>query len=136
MPAVAPLARAPASGARSRIVSGRSLDDPGGTLPCSTARCSVPTLSGVHSTAPGLWNPRRGSLLDSGVWPPSKPSEGVAPERAFWPLCPRVEVLPRPEPIPRPTRLACACVCVCVCLGVEREREGEREGQEGERERG
>ena len=29
------------------------------------------------------------------------------PDRAFWPLCPRPEVLPRPEPMPRPTRLGC-----------------------------
>ena len=30
-----------------------------------------------------------------------------APLRAFWPLCPRVDVLPMPDPMPLPTRLRC-----------------------------
>ena len=53
-----------------------------------------------------LWKPRRGRRKRRGVCPPSKPRRGLRP-RAFWPLCPRPHVLPRPDPIPLPTlRLA------------------------------
>ena len=46
------------------------------------------------------------SRMYSGIWPPSKPGRMLwLPERAFWPLCPRPDVLPLPEPWPRPTRL-------------------------------
>jgi hypothetical protein len=44
----------------------------------------------------------------SGVCPPSNPSRGLRPARAFCPLWPRPEVLPKPDPIPRPTRLICS----------------------------
>src|SRR4051794_32441986 len=40
-----------------------------------------------------------------GIWPPSKPTLRLAPERAPAPLWPRPDVLPSPEPSPRPTRL-------------------------------
>ena len=40
-----------------------------------------------------------------GVWPPSKRTRRLLPEREPAPLWPRPEVLPVPEPSPRPTRL-------------------------------
>jgi hypothetical protein len=50
-----------------------------------------------------------GKRFEMGVWPPSKPALGFPlPERAFWPLCPRPEVLPNPELRPRPRRF---CFC-------------------------
>src|SRR4051794_3556535 len=50
-----------------------------------------------------LLEPRFGSRMWSGIWPPSKPLIDT-PERALAPFWPRPAVLPRPEPIPRPTR--------------------------------
>ena len=60
-----------------------------------------------YQRACGLWKPRFGVRMRSGVCPPSKPSRGERPVRAFWPLCPRPDVLPVPLPMPRPTRLGC-----------------------------
>src|SRR4051794_32948664 len=40
-----------------------------------------------------------------GIWPPSKLTRVLLPERAPAPFCPRPAVLPVPEPSPRPTRL-------------------------------
>src|ERR1700750_1948824 len=54
--------------------------------------------------APSDLNPRLCRRRCSGIWPPSKPTLWKPPERDFWPLWPRPEVLPRPEPMPRPTR--------------------------------
>src|SRR6185295_14820456 len=48
--------------------------------------------------------PHFGSRRYSGIWPPSKPTLWKPPARAFWPLCPRLAVLPQPEPMPRPSR--------------------------------
>src|SRR5947209_8527184 len=50
-----------------------------------------------------LLNPRFGSRMWSGIWPPSKPAM-LTPDRALAPFCPRPAVLPSPEPMPRPTR--------------------------------
>ena len=64
-----------------------------------------PTLTSANSRRKGLVKPNFGRRRCSGIWPPSKPSKRMLPERAFWPLPPRPAVLPRPEPWPRPTRL-------------------------------
>lgn len=65
-------------------------------------------VSNLKCTAAGkthiFWNPDLGIRRASFVWPPSKSYLGPAPLRAFWPLWPRPEVLPRPEPGPRPRR--------------------------------
>src|SRR5437588_6176471 len=50
-----------------------------------------------------LLNPRFGSRMWSGIWPPSKPAM-LTPDRALAPFWPRPAVLPSPEPMPRPTR--------------------------------
>lgn len=52
-----------------------------------------------------LVKPLLGRTLWRGVCPPSKNGLGPPPDRAFWPLCPRPQVLPRPDPTPLPTRL-------------------------------
>jgi hypothetical protein len=39
-----------------------------------------------------------------GIWPPSKFTLVLLPERAPAPFSPRPEVLPEPEPSPRPMR--------------------------------
>ena len=54
-----------------------------------------------------LLKPRLGMRRARGIWPPSKPTRTLPPERAFWPLWPRPPVLPLPEPAPRPFRYAC-----------------------------
>jgi len=52
-----------------------------------------------------LVKPFFGKSFEMVVWPPSKPALGFPlPDRAFWPLCPRPEVLPSPELRPRPRR--------------------------------
>lgn len=53
----------------------------------------------------GFLNPRLGSLLRRGVWPPSKPN--FIPFLALWPLWPFPAVLPFPDPIPRPFLVGC-----------------------------
>src|SRR5205823_4191930 len=66
------------------------------------------TLTIAYSTRLGGVKPNFGSRRWSGLWPPSKPSKCMLPERAFCPLPPRPAVLPSPEPWPRPTRfLSC-----------------------------
>src|SRR2546426_9550922 len=42
---------------------------------------------------------------ENGIWPPSNPRRKPS-LRAFWPFCPRPEVLPWPDPVPRPKGLA------------------------------
>src|SRR5882724_1520884 len=70
-------------------------------------RSSSPTLRAVVSVGKGLRKPRFGRRRCIGVWPPWKCSLLMLPlERAFWPFCPRPDVLPRPEPTPRPMRLS------------------------------
>jgi len=57
-----------------------------------------------------LVKPFFGKSFEMVVCPPSKPALGFPfPDRAFWPLCPRPEVLPKPELRPRPRRF---------CFGV------------------
>ena len=63
------------------------------------------TVTSSYSSRKGLLKPNFGRRRCSGIWPPSKPSKCMLPERAFWPFPPRPAVLPRPEPWPRPTRL-------------------------------
>ena len=48
--------------------------------------------------------PNVGTRFCSGSWPPSKPGRTLPPDRAFWPLWPRPQVLPPPAAMPRPTR--------------------------------
>ena len=50
-----------------------------------------------------LLNPLLGILLYNGFCPPSNQAGILAPERAFCPFSPRVEVFPCPEPGPLPT---------------------------------
>src|SRR6266545_4521115 len=75
-----------------------STTDPAGSA------SSLATCTSSSSRRKRLWNPNFGSRRCSGIWPPSKPSKCMLPERAFWPLPPRPAVLPRPEAWPRPTR--------------------------------
>ena len=56
-----------------------------------------------------LVKPFLGKSFEIVVWPPSNPALGFPlPDRAFWPLCPRPEVLPSPELRPRPRRFCFA----------------------------
>ena len=51
------------------------------------------------------------------VCPPSKPALGFPfPDRAFWPLCPRPEVLPKPELRPRPRRFCFGLVNIIISI--------------------
>lgn len=96
----------------------RVIFSPALILPRSIHRCkrfkfnatySLPSLTSIVRMGGqrdyGLWNPRLGNRLCSGVWPPSKPGLGAPlPDLAFCPLWPLPLVLPRPELGPRPTR--------------------------------
>src|SRR6266568_178533 len=75
----------------------------GSTTPESPSRSATCTSSSSRRWM--LLNPNFGRRRWSGIWPPSKPSKCLFPERAFWPLPPRPAVLPRPEAWPRPTRV-------------------------------
>src|SRR6266540_803780 len=75
-----------------------STTDPAGSA------SSLATCTSSSSRRKRLWNPNFGSRRCSGIWPPSKPSKCMLPERAFWPLPPRPAVLPRPDAWLWPTR--------------------------------
>ena len=66
-----------------------------------------------------LVKPFFGKSFEMVVCPPSKPALGFPfPDRAFWPLCPRPEVLPKPELRPRPRRFCFGLVNI-VILSLE-----------------
>src|SRR5690606_6615013 len=67
--------------------------------PCNTSR-----LTPTYSTRLMLLKPNLGTRRCKGICPPSKPIFTLLPDREPAPLCPRVEVPPRPDPVPRPTR--------------------------------
>src|SRR5690606_28026478 len=69
------------------------------TNPCNTSR-----FTPTYSTRFGFLKPNFGTRRCNGICPPSKPIFVLCPERDCAPLCPRVDVPPRPDPAPRPIR--------------------------------
>src|SRR5579872_111656 len=72
------------------------------TLCSSDNFCKASRLTLTYSTRLGFLKPTFGTRRCSGIWPPSKPTLLLLPEREPAPLWPRVDVPPRPEPVPRP----------------------------------
>src|SRR6195952_3675776 len=68
----------------------------------SVNACNTSRLTPVYSTRLGFLKPTLGTRRCNGIWPPSKPTLVLVPEREPAPLWPRVDVPPRPEPVPRP----------------------------------
>src|SRR5690606_19764405 len=108
-PAASIFARAPALTACARTVIFRPIRPSpriftGRPLPRSTSRWLASTSGVIVSSSRrsrsrrftisytlrnGLWNPRFGTRLCSGIWPPSNHGCVLPPVRALWPLCPR-----------------------------------------------
>src|SRR5690606_16709701 len=87
----------------------RWLASTSGVIVSSSRRSRSRRFTISYTLRNGLWNPRFGTRLCSGIWPPSNHGCVLPPVRALWPLCPRPLVLPRPDPGPRPTRLRSRC---------------------------
>src|SRR5882762_2327640 len=68
----------------------------------SVNACNTSRLTPTYSTRLGFLKPTLGTRRCNGIWPPSKPTFVLVPEREPAPLWPRVDVPPRPEPVPRP----------------------------------